>query len=146
MTQFVIEEVGPGFESITSTGERTVHYLNVHFSLNTDSGIKIGSATVSIGDRGQIVAFQGEWREVEEIGKIRIITLEEALKRLPSVGYGRTPKRPKKVIIEQMTLSYFDDNTLDDRDDFQPVYEVSCVLIEENGVQTPFIQRIPAAH
>jgi len=105
----------------------------------------MAEAIVSIGDKGATVAFRGFWRLVEPAGSIRIIAPEEAVKKLTSVGYGRTLAKPSKVIVEQIDLEYFDSKAMmEHQDRLEPTYVFQGVLVEETGNETPFIQRIPA--
>ena len=141
------ENISVGEQSIFFSGttiEKAIHYLNVDFAINFDK-LRIATITVSIGENGRIISFQGFWREVMEAGIIKIIKPEIAIEKLQSISYGRSTLKPQKVIINQIKLIYFDDRGMQEHQDhLQPVYECECIIVDQNGEQLPLLERISA--
>lgn len=141
------QEVAVGSQSLIpmdGTTKNIIHYLNAIFVIKFGN-IKVSAITVSIGENGSIVGFQGFWRELQESNDIQIISPREAIEKLNSTGFGKTMVKPQKVIIERVEIVYFDDRGIQEHQDYlQPVYEFEGFLVDKNGVVVPFFQRIQA--
>jgi len=111
---------------------RIIHYWAVNFRA-AFNGIKMmgpgADITLSIGDNGEIVGFEGRWEEVEA-EPANLITPQQVLERL---GYGRVVENPKStVIIQSISPAYWVDN----EDHIVPVYKIALIYSSLDGETT----------
>ena len=140
------------FESV-KTGEEYgarayswVVSLSVNYEVRYAGMPIIGGSevTVSIGDKGKIIDFQGDWRNVEPGDHVSItVTPEEALMNLgelPRLGSAS----PKKIIINNIRLGYWAEGVLDRQDTLLPVYVFEGTIITETDETLPIQIPSPA--
>jgi len=124
-----------------------VEYWNVYYEIRFNGTLLCGDAGViiSIGDKGRIVEFHGDWREVE-LGELVEITVtpEQAFKSL-ATKHGLKSK-PTKIIVNDIELAYWADFTVEKHIRLIPVYFFKCVAIYDDGEDFIFEQYLPATN
>ena len=136
----VYQEVRPGERSVMNETSWT-NYLDVVYKITYKGYLIIGPSseiTVSIGDRGRIVAFFGDWRRLSVAERlVDIITPEEALNQLKAQLRSRSPirraARISKVIIDEVEIAYWAEPVLEEQDELLPAYNFKGVMIFNDG-------------
>lgn len=130
------KDVGPSEISIGADNVQVIHSLSVSFDLFFN-GVEIsgGDVHVRIGDNGEILAFGGMWRRVEEDGNITItVTPQEAVETLKSGSFSTLAgPPPQKAAIKSMELAYHLKSPFEKQDSLPLVYLFQIAPINEDG-------------
>ncbi len=138
--QLVFSEVVPGSQSSDAWGNLYTNYWNVRYNVEYN-GIPVGGhygVTVSVGAGGQIVAFNGNWRNLVPSGdNVNItVTPQQALESCPPPVIRGTPVSFVSMTVQDVKLVYYCDvGILHDLDSLSAVYEFTVVLTDTNGQQ-----------
>jgi len=130
------KDVGPAEISYRGD-EQIIHSLSVDFDLLLN-GVETsgGNVYVRIGENGEILAFEGMWRRVEENGNTTItVTPQEAVETLKSGRFSILAGGPplEKAVIKSMELAYYIRLPSEKQDNLPLVYLFKIAPIEENG-------------
>jgi len=131
-----------GAEAIISNGtvdEKYVTLLLVVFDVLFNGTPLCGEigVEVSIGDCGEIYEFRAYWREVEIGEPVKItVSPEEAFERFREMHETMiaTKKGAKKVVINDVRLSYFAYAPIVIQKYLFPVYLFNCTIYTDEGV------------
>ena len=124
-----------------------ITHLDVLYEVKFDKMPFCGYAelSVSIGDKGRIVWFEGSWREVKPGEPVKItVEPRDAFQRLAT--HHKLKATPNKIVINSVELAYWCPHPREKHEELVPVYLFRGKVFFEDGTVQDYDQAIPATN